>query len=96
MNKLFGISVIATVLAMGSVSAEKLQRTELNPMVLVELEAGIKADLIMAELYLTWDIRDDLENRSNVIIGERFDVESTVIIENDFDLDNNWTVAAQD
>ena len=97
MKKLFVIALIVAVFtASGSVFANKLAKAELNPMVLVELEASLKADLIMAELYLTWDIRDELESRSTVIISDEVTVESTVIINNEFPVQNDWSVAAQD
>ena len=97
MRKLFVIvMIVAAMAASGSVSADKLQRVELNPMVLVELETSLKADLIMAELYVTWDIRDNLVSRSSDFIGEQADVETPIRIESEFQIDNNWSIAAQD
>ena len=97
MKKLFVIvMIVAAMAATGSVSAEKLQRTELNPMVLVELETSLKTDLIMAELYVTWDIRDNLVSRSSDFIGEQVVVEPAVIIDEDFQIENDWSIAAQD
>ncbi len=97
MKKLFVIALLAAVFtAPSSLFASKLAKAELNPMLLVELEASLKADLIMAELYVTWDIRDDLESRSAVLISDEITRESTVIIKNDFAVENNWSIAAQD
>ena len=97
MKKLFVIVFVVAALAVsGSVSADKHQRAELDPMVLVELETSLKTDLIMAELYVTWDIRDNLVVRSTDFIGEQTDVEPAGIIIDDFQIESNWSIAAQD
>ena len=97
MKKLFAIVMfVAAITATGSITAAKPQHMELSPMVLIELQASMKADLVLAERYMTLEIKDDLETQTSVIIGETLSQETTVIFNSNFDLANSWTVAAQD
>lgn len=97
MKKLFAlVMMVAAITATGSIKAAATDKIELSPMVLVELHASMKADLILAERYMTIEIKDDLQTQSNVVIGEALSQETTIIFNADFDIANSWSVAAQD
>lgn len=97
MKKLFlFVLIVAATAVSNSVAADKSENVELNPMVLVELETSLKSDLIMAELYVTWDIRDNLVLRSTDFIDEKTYVAPTMKLDDGFQLENDWSIAAQD
>ena len=88
------LTVIAALTAMGSVSADKLHKPELNPMILVELQASMKADLILAERHMTFEIRDELEAQSSSIIIDGISAKTTMSYKINSNTATKWSVAA--
>jgi hypothetical protein len=97
MKKLFVIAMmIAVITATQSTLAAKADKIELSPMVLIELQASMRADLLLAERYMTLEIRDELKQQTNLVIDESLLQETTIIFEGLFDLTDNWSLAAQE
>ena len=71
MNKLFLLAATAIAIHVAPVEAMERPVMKQSPMVLVELQANMKADLILAERKIGWEIKDELETQYQVVIQER-------------------------
>ena len=70
MKKLIALAAVVAIHA-APVAAMERPVIKQSPMVLVELEASMKADLIHAERKMGWEIRDELVAQTAVLLQEQ-------------------------
>ena len=82
MKKLF---VLAAAFAMHAAPVVAMERPEvkLSPMVLVELQANMKADLVLAERQMGWEIEDELETQTALLLRDNLTVANVATLTNE-------------
>ena len=95
MKKLF---VLAAAIAIHAAPVVAMERPEakLSPMVLVELQASMKADLVLAERRMGWEIRDELQTQSEVLLQESLTAQVTGVAKLVTETATEWTVSSED
>jgi hypothetical protein len=88
------VAVVAATLVTGTVSASQNQNVELSPMVLVELQASMKADMLYAERMVRLDLRDDLQARSIELSREDIQAPVIFVLERALAQEQIWSVTA--
>jgi hypothetical protein len=88
------LAVVATMLGTVSVSASQNQNVELSPMVLVELQASMKADMLYAERMVRLDLKDDLQARAVELSRESTQAPVTFVLERAVAQEQIWSVTA--
>ena len=70
--------VLAAAIAIHAAPVAAMERPVMmqSPMVLVELQASMKADLILAERQMGWEIQDELQTQTAELLKEQLAVAS--------------------
>ena len=89
-------AVAAAVLGTGSVSALQNHRTELSPMILVELQASMKADMLYAERMIRLDLRDTLQAQSEDLAKLTIEAPVQFVLKRTNGLEKNWSNSADE
>jgi len=89
------IMMFSLIAATGSLMAVDNASAKLNPMVLIELQASMKGDLVYAERMMALDIEDDLEAQSNELIKESTLFAATPIAERLVIKSKDWLIATE-
>ena len=89
------VAVMAAILGTGSLSAQQNETIKQSPMVLVELLASMKADMVMAEHMVRVDLRDELQALSAELVKETIETPVQFILERDV-LEQDWSAAADE
>lgn len=74
MKKLFVLAAVAIAMHAAPVVAMDRPVIKQSPMVLVELQASMKADLVLAERKMGWEIQDELQTQYVNILNEELTI----------------------
>ena len=96
MNKLIVLAAAAIAIQAAPVAAMERPVFTQSPMVLVELQASMKADLVLAERRMGWEIRDELQTQSEVLLQERLTAPVTGIAKLVTETATDWTESSDD
>ena len=87
---------VTAVLGTGSVSALQNHNVELNPMVLIELHADMKGDLVFAERMMALEIKDDLQAQSDELLKIELLNNTEIVLKSNIVHEQEWLIAAND
>ena len=96
MKKLIVLAAAAIAIQAAPVAALERPVMTQSPMVLVELQASMKADLVLAERRMGWEIRDELQTQSEVLLQESLTAQVTGVAKLVTETATEWTVSSED